>query len=149
MRILTIDRSGNTYAENLRAKSQTKPTGRFLVFTSEKIRSLAEAISLDSIFFSSTDLNKLKTETCWKYIKTIFFLCDFLLAHLYCTIIFAKRGECYKSTVSTDKNYLKLMAEISRENGARAFNYSRNTKNVLNISRLALPLSSPALVVSF
>lgn len=36
------------------------------------------------------------------------------------------------------------MAEISSENDARAFNYTRNTKNVLNISRLALLLFSLA-----
>lgn len=46
-----------------------------------------------------------------------------------------------------DKNYSKLMAEISSENGAKAFNYTRNTKNVLNISRITAFLSSG--VVSF
>lgn len=55
VRILTIDRSWNTYAK-LTVKSQTKPIGRrFLFFTSKKIRSLDRRSNLFS-FFLSTDL---------------------------------------------------------------------------------------------
>lgn len=54
--------------------------------------------------------------------------------------VFLLYGNFFKEE-RTEKNYLKLMAEISSENGTKAFNYTRNTKNVLNISCLALLLS--------
>jgi len=60
-------------------------------------------------------------------------------------VIFAKKRDGINS-FSTDKSYLKLMAKISSKNGTKAFNYIRNIKNVLSISRLVAFVSG---VVSF
>lgn len=50
----------------------------------------------------------------------------FYAIYFACAVIFAKEREWYKSHLFfTDENYPKLMAGISSENGAKAFNYTK------------------------
>jgi len=72
----------------------------------------------------------------------------FFYAGFFCFIVQFLQREWYKSTVSTDKNYSKLMAEISRENGANAFNYTKHYKRVKYLS-LGITAFLSSRIVSF